>query len=146
MTSLSVYAALNLYASTPEEPKEKKDAALQRLIKIATFLTNTWPQKPEADDARIALGNSHLVGGRIDEALKVFENVNPKSERYATGLYLRRPHVLGTIPGREGETGQQGAGDERSGQSQGTPGRQPGSSTQGPRRRRQAARQEAGRR
>lgn len=87
ISSLGVYAALNLYANTPEAEKEKKEAALQRLGKIASFVITTWPAKPEADDARMALANSKLVVGEIDEALKRFDEVNPKSERHPQALY-----------------------------------------------------------
>ncbi|MCY2995365.1 MAG: hypothetical protein NTY19_47000 [Planctomycetota bacterium] len=87
ISSLGVYAALNLYANTPEAEKEKKEAALQRLSKIASFVISTWPAKPEADDARMALANSKLVVGEIDEALKRFDEVNPKSERHPQALY-----------------------------------------------------------
>ena len=86
-SSLAVSAALNLYVAAAAKDKP---AALERLIRIAEFTAISWPSKPEADDARMALGQASIVGGKIDEALVAFQNVNPKSERY---FYAR--HLLG---------------------------------------------------
>ena len=57
-------------------------------MRIAEFTATTWPAKPEADDARMALGQASIVGGKIDEALAAFEKVNPKSERYSNARHL----------------------------------------------------------
>ena len=86
-SALAVSASLNLYVAAAANDKP---AALERLLRIAEFTATTWPIKPEADDARMALGQASLVGGKVDEALAAFENVNPKSERY---FYAR--HLLG---------------------------------------------------
>jgi hypothetical protein len=82
--SLAVVAALNLHVNAPADQKE---ATLARLVKVADFTATKWPAKAEADDARMALGQAHLAGGKINEALQVFENVNPKSERYGQALF-----------------------------------------------------------
>lgn len=83
--ALAVGAALDLVVSAPEN---KRDEALNRLRRMAEYTAATWPGKPEADDARMALGQASLVQRKTDEALAVFQNVNPKSERYARALYL----------------------------------------------------------
>jgi tetratricopeptide (TPR) repeat protein len=84
--SLAVQAALNLFASANEA--DNRQAALERLEKIAKMTEETWPGKPPADDARMAMAQVRLFLGKIDEAIEVFEKVNPKSERYPLALYL----------------------------------------------------------
>ena len=84
-SSLAVTAAFGLYALAAEKAKP---AALERLVKIANFTVANWPAKPEADDARMTLGQVSLVQDKIDEALAVFEKVDRRSDRYATALEL----------------------------------------------------------
>ncbi len=50
--------------------------------------TKAWPGLPEADDARMILGQAYLVNREIDKALKQFDMVNHRSERYPTAQYL----------------------------------------------------------
>jgi hypothetical protein len=83
--SLAVSAALNLYAGAPEA---KKAAALERLKKYALLTEETWPGKPEADDARMMLAQADLVQGKIDDALAGFEKIDPRSVRYPNALLL----------------------------------------------------------
>lgn len=83
--ALAVSACLTLYAQAPKEEKEK---ALDRLSKIAEYTIKTWPDKAESDDARIAMGQAKLVQGAYEDAIKVFEDVNPRSQRYGVGLFL----------------------------------------------------------
>ena len=78
-------AALNLYA---EAPDDKKPDALEKLTKLAEFTEKNWPDKPEADDARMARGKAKLVVKQVREAIDVFERVNPKSARYGLALCL----------------------------------------------------------
>ena len=56
--------------------------------KMAKFAISNWPGKPEADDARMLLGLLYLNSNKIDDALKLFDQVNPKSDRYTRALYL----------------------------------------------------------
>src|SRR5262249_13725258 len=49
--SLAVSAALSLYAKAQD-----KQASLARLERLARQAIERWPDRPEADDARIALG------------------------------------------------------------------------------------------
>jgi hypothetical protein len=81
--SLAVSAALSLYARAQD-----KKPALQRLDAIAQEMIRRWPDKAEADDARIALGQASLVRGEFAAAASAFENVNPRSLRYSAALYL----------------------------------------------------------
>jgi tetratricopeptide (TPR) repeat protein len=83
-SALGVAAALNLYASAAAD---KKPAAMERLTKLAEFTEKNWPDRPEADDARMARGQAKLVVGQVPEAIAIFDRVNPKSERYATAMY-----------------------------------------------------------
>ncbi|NJL18403.1 MAG: hypothetical protein HC938_15805, partial [Nitrospira sp.] len=46
------------------------DAALKELTDLAEFTMKTWPDKAEADDARIALGQSNLVQGDFQKAIE----------------------------------------------------------------------------
>jgi tetratricopeptide (TPR) repeat protein len=105
-SALAVHAALALYqvALQTGAAPEKREAALERLVKIANYTISTWPKKPEADDARMALGQASLVIGKADEALAVFEQVNRKSDRYPVALYLSaqtywRRYLIGTRRG-----------------------------------------------
>lgn len=81
--SLAVSAALSIYASSQD-----KQQALAELGAIAKDAIKRWPDRAEADDARIALGQASLVQGDAETALKVFENVNPRSLRYPAAMFL----------------------------------------------------------
>ena len=51
-------------------------------------MEETWPGKPEADDARMMLAQADLVQGKIDQALAGFEKIDPRSQRYPNALLL----------------------------------------------------------
>jgi tetratricopeptide (TPR) repeat protein len=80
--ALATSAALALYTSAQD-----KAPALDRLMKLANYTIDHWPDRPEADDARIALGQSHVVRNDLDAAIAAFEQVQPTSERYPSALY-----------------------------------------------------------
>jgi hypothetical protein len=80
--ALATSAALALYTAAKD-----KGPALERLMSMANYTIDHWPDRPEADDARIALGQSNIVRGDLDAAVAVFEQVKPTSERYATALH-----------------------------------------------------------
>jgi hypothetical protein len=84
-SALAVAAALNLYA---EAPDAQKPAALEKLTRLAEFTEKNWPDRPEADDARMARGQAKLVVGQVREAIDIFERVNPKSARYAVAMCM----------------------------------------------------------
>jgi len=82
-SALAVSAALSQYAQVKD-----KQAALAQLETLAKQTIDRWPDKPEADDARIALGQASLVRGDAAAALAVFENVDPRSPRFPTAMAL----------------------------------------------------------
>ncbi len=83
--ALAVGAALNLYVNATDD---KKPAALKRLTRLAEFTESNWPGRPAADDARMARGQAKLVVNRVQEAIDIFERVNPKSTRYPQAMYF----------------------------------------------------------
>jgi tetratricopeptide (TPR) repeat protein len=82
-SSLAVSATLALVPRASD-----KQAALARLQAIAEHTISRWPDKAEADDARIALGQAALLRGELPAAIDVFERVNPRSQRYPAALFL----------------------------------------------------------
>lgn len=82
--ALAVQAALNLYVNASAD--EKQDA-LRRLTNLAEFTESNWPDNPEADDARIFRGQAKLYDNEVQEAIEIFERVNPKSARYPQAMY-----------------------------------------------------------
>ena len=85
---LRVTVKLNQYTAVPDGNRKEKAEALQAVIESAKLTTNTWPGRPEADDARMTLGQAYRVNHEIDKALKQFGLVNARSERYPTAQYL----------------------------------------------------------
>lgn len=84
-SELAVKAAFGLYSNaTPD----KREAARDRLIKVAQFTLDNWPGKPEADGVRILLGQVSITMGKADEGMAMFEKVNPRSERYPVALHM----------------------------------------------------------
>ncbi|HTN76478.1 MAG TPA: hypothetical protein VL096_14565, partial [Pirellulaceae bacterium] len=81
-SGLAVAAALDLYAAAKDDARV---AALERLERVAKFTYETWPDKAEADDARMAMARAHLLKGEEDAALAMLDKVNAKSRRYGTG-------------------------------------------------------------
>ncbi len=81
--SLAIATTLSLYAKAQDKP-----AALERLTAIANDTIRRWPDKAEADDARIALGQASLVRGDLPAAVAVFDAVNPRSLRYPVAMFL----------------------------------------------------------
>ena len=84
-SELGVKAAFGLYLGAAQENKE---SARERLVKIAEYTIQNWPGKPEADGVRILLGQLSVSTGKVEEALKTFESVNPKSDRYPVALHM----------------------------------------------------------
>ncbi len=81
---MAVAAALNLYVHAPAD---QKPAALAKLMSVAEFTEKNWPDRPEADDARMARAEAKLVVGQVRDAIDIFERVNPKSDRYPLAMY-----------------------------------------------------------
>ena len=85
-SALAVAAALNLYLDAAAE--DKKAAALENLVQLAEFTETNWPDRPEADDSRMARGQAKLSARQWDDAIAIFDRVNPKSERYPLAAFL----------------------------------------------------------
>lgn len=83
--ALAVQAALNLYVNASPDEKEE---ALRRLTNMAEFTESNWPDNPEADDARMFRGQAKLFDNEVQEAIDIFERVNPKSARYPQAMYF----------------------------------------------------------
>jgi predicted Zn-dependent protease len=79
---------MGIYTAVPATEKEKKKAARETFEKIAKFVIDTWPNKPEADDARMTLAQDALNRGDAEGALKILGEINPKSERYGVSLAI----------------------------------------------------------
>jgi tetratricopeptide (TPR) repeat protein len=80
---LALFSAAGLFDEAAD-----KDAALARLEKVARFVTGKWAGRPEADDARITLGQAQLVKGNREGAMGWFRQVDAKSPRYPTVLLI----------------------------------------------------------
>jgi TolA-binding protein len=80
--ALAIHAALKLATANRESA-----TARERLSRVADAILRRWPQRVEADEARMALGKMALVKGDDDQALAVFEAVNSASQRYPSALH-----------------------------------------------------------
>lgn len=80
---LAINSALALCATATD-----KAAAEQQLQGIVDYTIQTWPNRAEADDARIALGRLKSVQNDPRGAIAAFEKVNPASDRHAQALNL----------------------------------------------------------
>jgi hypothetical protein len=80
--ALATSAALTLYSAAKD-----KAHALDRLMQLADYTIDHWPDRPESDDARIALGQSNIVRGDLDAAIQAFQQVKADSERHAAALH-----------------------------------------------------------
>jgi tetratricopeptide (TPR) repeat protein len=81
----AVQLALGIYANAPTGQKAAK---LEQLQKLTARLIEVWPQRPEADDARLALGQAQQLMGNNDKAMEVFESIKPNTERYPAGQFM----------------------------------------------------------
>ncbi len=89
-SAMSVQAAFGLYleAHNAEKPDKEAEAThLARMNKNAETTIAKWPGKPEADDSRMLLAQAYLVMGKLDEAVKAYDGVNIKSEKYAAAKH-----------------------------------------------------------
>jgi len=91
---LGVNVALRKFAATTTP------ANLKALEEAVQNVINAWGSRPEADDARAALGQARLQLGQMDEAMDIFNKINPKSERYPAAQYFLsmiywRKYVMG---------------------------------------------------
>lgn len=76
--ALAMQAILDQY-NAPQGLDRAGD--LERYIDLAKFTVETWPEREEADDARIVLGQIHQGRGEYDEAVADFASVGERSSR-----------------------------------------------------------------
>ena len=74
---LAVNAALALCSTATD-----RAAAEQQLGGIVDYTIQTWPNRAESDDARIALGRLKTVQNDLPGAITAYEKVNSASDRY----------------------------------------------------------------
>ncbi len=86
LAALRVHIILRRYAGA--QSAEDKEKLLSELTAAAAEVVEKWPDKPSADDARIAMAQAAMVQGKTAEAVVQFEDVNPRSERYGTALHM----------------------------------------------------------
>jgi tetratricopeptide (TPR) repeat protein len=56
---------------------------IERLVKLASYTTETWPDREEGDDARLNLGMIHYGRGQYDPAIAVLSAVRRRSNKWA---------------------------------------------------------------
>ena len=97
--ALQVQAALQMYGAA----KDKAEAYV-KLDAMAQTIIAKWPTRPEADDARISLGQASTVAGDLAKALSIYESVNAQSDRFAQSLYY-----AGNLYWKQYDTAKRGA-------------------------------------
>ncbi len=86
LAALRVHIILRRYASS--QNAEEKEKLLAELTAAAADVVEKWPDKPAADDARIAMAQAAMVQGKTADAITQLEDVNPRSEKYPTALHM----------------------------------------------------------
>ncbi len=81
--ALKVQAALQVYQTAKD-----KAEPLTKLKLVADEVIRTWKTRPEADDARIALGQAMLSASDMDGSLLHFDGVQKESERYPQSQFF----------------------------------------------------------
>ncbi len=81
--ALALAVAWNLFQGAQNDK-----AAQEGAVRTATALIERWPQRSEADDARIALAKLDLMRGDYQVAISLLEAVNAASVRYPSAQHL----------------------------------------------------------
>src|SRR5262249_12517153 len=55
---------------------------IDRVVDMARYTAETWPDREEGDDARLNLGQISLGRGQYDEAIAAFEGIRRNSPRW----------------------------------------------------------------
>jgi tetratricopeptide (TPR) repeat protein len=55
---------------------------IDRVVEMARYTAETWPDREEGDDARLNLGQISLGRGQYDQAIAAFEGIRRKSPRW----------------------------------------------------------------
>ncbi|HMC12005.1 MAG TPA: hypothetical protein VKH44_11975, partial [Pirellulaceae bacterium] len=85
-SAVAVAAALTAYGDAEDKAK---DAALARLDRVANYALGRWPDKPVADDSRMALAQAALIQGDYQTAQSRLGQVSTQSKRYSTALQVQ---------------------------------------------------------
>ncbi len=88
---------------------------LDRLVNLATYTVETWPDKEQADAARMNLSQIYFGMGRYDEAIKALTRVRTRSQQWIPaqnrlGMVHWRKSRVAREPGRR--AGAAGRGPE----------------------------------
>jgi tetratricopeptide (TPR) repeat protein len=81
VTAIGMQAVLEAYNNYTEIDR-KSD--LDRLIDLATYTAETWPDREEGDDARVNLGQIYLGMGQYDKAIAAFGAVRRRSREWVS--------------------------------------------------------------
>jgi hypothetical protein len=81
--SLALAVALAQMATASD-----KASAMATVEKTADAVAKRWADRPEADEAVIALGQACLLQGNLEGAMERFHQVKPASRRYSTALLI----------------------------------------------------------
>ena len=111
-SALLISVLANQYRDIPEDQanEKKKTEAFDHLVKKVNETTDRWPDKPEADDAKMILAEVYFIKKDFPKALKEFDLVSSQSNRYPTALYrLARIHVTLYLQEKQKEEGQKTA-------------------------------------
>jgi tetratricopeptide (TPR) repeat protein len=84
-SAVAVAAALAEYSAAAQGAKE---TAYARLDRVASYALEHWPNKPVADDARMALAQVALISKDYAAAEQRLAQVNSQSRRYPTALQI----------------------------------------------------------
>ncbi len=78
-TRIAMQALVDAY-NTYTEIDRMSD--IDRLVELARYTAETWPDREEGDDARLNLGQISLGRGQYDQAIAAFESVRRRSSKW----------------------------------------------------------------
>jgi cellulose synthase operon protein C len=78
-TTIAMQALVEAY-NTYTEIDRMSD--IDRVVELARYTAETWPDREEGDEARLNLGQIALGRGQYDEAIAAFEGIRRKSTRW----------------------------------------------------------------
>ena len=81
----SAKIAMAAYASIFNEAEDEagRDFATDRMFDIADYITQRWPDGPEAEEALIMLVRTAVAGGKMDKALAALPKISEASPKRA---------------------------------------------------------------
>ena len=71
---------------------------LNRLIDLAAYTAETWPDHEQGDTARMTLGQIHHGTGHYPKAIEAYESVRPNSPKYVDARTRAGGLALGAEP------------------------------------------------